>query len=107
MEKKFTKGKWEVKHSESKTAFNVIGTVWGGKYKIARCPYVIDEGMPRMSAKDKEEAEANAKLIAAAPDMLEALGLAQAELRAAYKRLGYLNSNVLTAIDEAIKKALE
>ncbi len=29
----------EVKHSESKNAWNVIGAVCGGKYKIARVPY--------------------------------------------------------------------
>jgi len=31
----------EVKHSLSKTAWNVIGTMIGGKYKIARVPYEV------------------------------------------------------------------
>jgi hypothetical protein len=71
----YTKGPWKVKHSESKNAFNVIGTVLGGNYKIARCPYPVYEfeGAEDRNAKEKSEAEANAKLIAAAPDMLETL----------------------------------
>lgn len=31
----------KVVHSESKSAWNVIGTGWGGKYKIARVPYLV------------------------------------------------------------------
>lgn len=38
--------KTEVKHSESKTAWNIVGTIPGDKYKIARIPYVSD---PRYS----------------------------------------------------------
>jgi len=33
--------KTKVVHSESKTAWNVIGTNLGAKYKIARVPYLI------------------------------------------------------------------
>jgi len=33
------KNKTKVVHSESKDAWNVIGTLAGGKYKIARVPY--------------------------------------------------------------------
>jgi hypothetical protein len=106
MEKKFTRAPWQIKHSESKSAFNVIGTNLGEKYKIARCPYVVSE-LTELTDRERKEAEANAKLIAAAPEMLDALDLAQAELRASYKRLGYLNSNVLTAIYNAMAKALE
>lgn len=65
MSAKHTPGPWRVKRSESKPAFNVVGTKVGCKYKIARCPYISDD--------DKQEAEANAKLIAAAPELLEAL----------------------------------
>jgi hypothetical protein len=71
---KHTPGPWTVKHSESKTAFNVIGTALGGKYKIARCPYFSTNGMyPETDRRDKAETEANAQLIAAAPELLEAL----------------------------------
>jgi hypothetical protein len=70
--KEFTPGQWKVKHSESKPAFNVIGTILGGKYKIARCPYLVTEN-EIIDKREKEEAQANANLIAAAPDMYEAL----------------------------------
>jgi hypothetical protein len=60
-----TKGPWQVRHSDSKQAFNVVGTRLGGKYKIARCPYETDDKY--------EEAAANARLIAAAPEMVEML----------------------------------
>jgi hypothetical protein len=59
-----TKGEWKIRHSESKDAFNIIGTVLGGNYKIARIPYLVTESL---------EAEHNAKLIACAPELLEAL----------------------------------
>lgn len=29
----------KVVHSETKPAWNIVGTEWGGKYKIARFPY--------------------------------------------------------------------
>lgn len=72
---KHTKGPWEVKHSESKNAFNVVGTVLGGNYKIARCPYPVYDfaGAVDRNQRERDEAEANAKLIATAPDMLKAL----------------------------------
>lgn len=71
---KHTRGPWEVKHSQSNPAFNVVGTRLGERYKIARCLYVVspvhdDEFL----AKESKEAEANAKLISVAPDLLEAL----------------------------------
>lgn len=69
---KFTPGPWEVKHSESKPAYNVIGTVLGSKYKIARCPYIIT-GDPVIDEREMKESEANARLIAAARTMIEAL----------------------------------
>lgn len=33
----------KVVHSETKNAWNVIGTTLGTKYKIARIPYFVDE----------------------------------------------------------------
>lgn len=38
---KHTPAPWKVKHSESKHAFNVIGTQLGQRHKIARCPYPV------------------------------------------------------------------
>jgi len=34
----------KVSHSESKDAWNVIGTSLGRKYKIARIPYLVIDG---------------------------------------------------------------
>jgi len=65
-----TPGPWQVKHSESKPAFNVIGSVLGGKYKIARCPYVLISN-PVIDEREMKEAEANARLIASAPESTE------------------------------------
>ena len=70
---KGTQGKWKVKHSESKTAYNVIGTNPGLKYKVARCPYMAIPSCDELNERDKEEAKANAQLIATAPELLEAL----------------------------------
>ena len=33
--------KTKVVHSQSKSAWNVVGTEYGRKYKIARVPYVV------------------------------------------------------------------
>lgn len=65
MEFKGTKGKWAIKLSESKLAFNVIGTVLGGKHKIARCPYIAEH--------DILESQYNAQLISKAPEILDML----------------------------------
>lgn len=70
MEKKYTPGPWKVKRSETKEAFNVIGTVLGVRYKIARCPYPIGTNHT-LNQREMAEAEANAQLISCAPLMLE------------------------------------
>ena len=66
---KGTPGKWEVIHSASNDAWNVVGTQLGGKHKIARCHYIYSP----VSNKEKSEAKANAVLISKAPEMLEML----------------------------------
>lgn len=67
MEFKGAKGKWIVKHSETKDSYNVVGTEIGERYKIARCPYI------KLSYTDKDELEAksNALLISKAPELLD------------------------------------
>ena len=71
---KHTEGPWEVKHSESKNAWNIVGTQLGGRYKLARCPYIVE---PRMTDKwnesEKAEQLANATLMGMAPELLEEL----------------------------------
>ncbi len=63
-----TPGPWKVT-GLSRHGFycKVRGTRLGGKFQVAHCPFVPD------SREDKVEAEANARLIAAAPHLLEAL----------------------------------
>lgn len=57
--------KVEIKHSQSKNAWNVIGTIPGCKYKIARVPYHQDskEGMEMYNTRQKNEALEHAEFI--------------------------------------------
>lgn len=50
--------KVEIKHSESKDAWNIISTEPGTKYKIARIPYlqIDNKGLEAFNAKKKFEA---------------------------------------------------
>ena len=67
-----TAGPWEVKHSQSKDAWNIVGTIPGHLYKIARLPYQQDKRMPvNWNEAQKAEQLANANLMARAPAMLE------------------------------------
>ncbi|REC56994.1 hypothetical protein DRF62_02210 [Chryseobacterium piscium] len=51
-----------VKHSKSKSAWNVIGTELGGKYKIAVVPYIQTEDEITQT-KEKNEALEHAEFI--------------------------------------------
>ena len=74
MEFKGTKGKWRIKHSQTKEAFNIIGSIAGEKFKIARCPYINQPNLSKQwNKKEKQEAKADALLISKAPEMLEIL----------------------------------
>lgn len=55
--------KTKVAHSQSKDAWNVIGTSLGKKYKIARVPYAVEERFPEASEKAKQEAFEHATFI--------------------------------------------
>jgi len=46
----------KVVHSESKTAWNIVGTLPGSLYKYARIPYHITEGSEILSTKEKYNA---------------------------------------------------
>lgn len=48
--------KTKVVHSESKTAWNVIGESLGGKYKIARIPYLVIKDLEITNTLRKAEA---------------------------------------------------
>ena len=70
---KHTYGPWKVQKSESKPAWNVVSTAPGSRYKVARCPYMQLDKSPEFNKLESEEAEANARLIACAPDLLDLL----------------------------------
>jgi len=55
--------KVKVIHSQSKSAWNVIGDQLGGKYKIARVPYVVNEN-EMFNTNQRTEAFEHAKFIA-------------------------------------------
>lgn len=75
MKFKGTNGPWELKHSESKNAWNIIGTNLGTRYKIARLSYFTPfENVPDQRREyDKLEQKTNALLISKAPEILNQL----------------------------------
>ena len=54
--------KTKVIHSETKTAWNVVGISLGAKYKIARVPYLVAH-IEEMNVKWKQEAFEHAEFI--------------------------------------------
>jgi len=55
--------KTEVVHSQSKTAWNVVGVKLGGKYKIARIPYIVDYNSETLTTVSRQEALLHAQFI--------------------------------------------
>lgn len=55
--------KTKLQHSQSKDAYNIIGTGLGLKYKIARIPYLKIEGNEVISRTEKNEALRHAVFI--------------------------------------------
>ena len=65
-----TPGPWKLTgDSQRSPYFKIRGTRLGGKWKVANCPFIPEVFL------DMAEAAANARLIAAAPDLLAALEL--------------------------------
>ena len=54
--------KTKVVHSQSKPAWNIIGQL-GGKYKIARIPYLVVDDSEILTTKNKHEALVHAQFI--------------------------------------------
>lgn len=72
MKEKHTPGPWEVKPEEADRDYlRVRGTRLGLRYRVANVLDVVYEDAP---GREAEETQANARLIAAAPEMLETLG---------------------------------
>lgn len=101
----FTKGKWSVKHSETKDAFNVVGNALGGRYKIARCPYnkvrVDGQLSERYNGQEIKEAKANAQLISHAPQMIEMLQMVVMDL----EERGHAYGDIYTMSKQLIQQA--
>lgn len=55
--------KTEVRHSDSKDAWNVVGKSLGSKYKIARVPYLVVEGDMLATEIERSTALKHAKFI--------------------------------------------
>lgn len=66
--------RYQVKHSETKAAWNIVGTEIGGKYKIAMIPYVTDSRFPEESTVNRKEAFDTAMYLTACLNKKEALG---------------------------------
>jgi hypothetical protein len=88
MELKHTPGPWQILHSQSKDAFNIVGSYLGCKYKIARVPYMVvkppdgtDADWSKINEANKREAMRDATLIASAPDMLAQLAAFRTEVK--------------------------
>lgn len=68
---KGTPGPWEVKPEEvDRPYIRIRGTQWGGRFKVAN---VLSPDYDGVHHREADETRANARLIAAAPELLEAL----------------------------------
>lgn len=84
MSTKHTPGPWTVLPEEvDRDYIRVRGTRLGERYKVANVPTVTGRGVP---AREADETRANARLIAAAPELLEALEVLEA----------YVANNIVT-----------
>ena len=100
METKFTKGEWKLL---ANTANQKIYVINQRHCLLAHCyAHVKETGNHPLTL---EEAEANAKLIAAAPDLLEAVYILLGDIEKA--PLKYTRDDKIKIARQAIKKATE
>lgn len=97
METKHTKGKWRLQKSDPKV---FIGESYNSGTDAEFCAFV------QHSVDRRKEAFANAKLIAAAPDLLDALSKIMIWVRS-HPRKATIVQSVINEADAAIKKATE
>lgn len=102
---KGTRGPWKHRHSENNPQWVVTGTQLGERYKIARLPYLNDP--VEVLERERKEQEANAKLIAAAPDLLESLIQCVKKLENYEQVWGFDESKMIDKAEKAISKALD
>lgn len=95
----FTPGPWEV---DGNTVYALESAGWHRGVERMQNRFSALVQSPRTSS---SELEANARLIAAAPDLLEALEMARSELAGLPHSLGYEFTHI-PKIDAAIAKAL-
>jgi hypothetical protein len=95
---KGTKGEWIITELKDSNGFIYVGK---NKFdsRIATC-YKVDEGYENEEVSN--ETRANAKLIAAAPDLLEALQLVREE----YYGTTNMDATLWNKVTKAIEKAL-
>jgi len=104
---KHTHGPWVALPEEcDKPYIRIRGTLLGGRYKIANVLTPIYEGVHEREAK---ETRANARIIEAAPELLEALKWHRDALDlgdvAFYERHGFNVSEVMPRTRAIVKKA--
>jgi hypothetical protein len=95
-EAKHTAGPWRLLPDEGEGYLRVRGTRLGHRFKVANVM------APNFLPRDELESKANARLIAAAPEMLEALQ--RAAQSAGFQ---YMTFETREAIDAALAKARE
>ncbi len=105
MSTRHTQGPWEALPEEGDRAYiRVRGTRLGSRYKIANVLTPVYEGVHEREA---EETRANASLIAAAPDLLEALKWTASALQSAARDGDAHELDVIRMEDGAEKKIAE
>ncbi len=99
-----TKGPWAVLPEEcDKPYIRIRGTLLGGRYKVANVLKPIYDGVHEQEAKETRD---NAKLIAAAPDLLKSLKGVLHAVSPYMEQDGYLTIRIGLA-RAAIRKATE
>lgn len=104
---KGTPGPWEIKPEEvDRPYIRIRGTRLGGRFKVAN---VLSPDYDGVHHREADETRANARLIAAAPELLKALQLLIAEQTGGNKSCGHNGFTCMCPYDKAraaIAKAL-
>ena len=99
---KFTPGPWVIKHPDY-SPWEVIANVDGPDDGIFHYDSICDCDQDSKSRLDSEETKANARLIAAAPEMYEALKACQLQLLQQNNRHEYVEDALNLACSALVK----